>query len=170
VQTFFFETTAPPSADELALLAASGVKYIRHECAPLLATACSQCSHKPASTPSTRSAADTVCLCSFNWVTVEQEPNVYDWSYHDALVLACDSVGIRLLSTIANEENGGRNGHELGVRQQNHGLAGCNGGCDTWTNTSIAAYARFAAAAVARYAGRGFVWELDDEPLMFWRP
>ena len=136
VQTFFYESTGPPSSAELALLASSGVKFIRHD---------------------------------FNWVTAEQEPGVYDWSYHDDLVDACESVGIRLFSTIANEENGGRNGHEFGVRQQNYGLQGCNGGCNTWTPESIQAYARFAAAVVRRYAGRGFLFELDDEPLMFWK-
>jgi hypothetical protein len=135
VQTFFYESTAPPNPTELALLAASGVKFIRHD---------------------------------FNWVTAEQEPGVYDWTYHDQLVEQIESVGIRLFSTIANEENGGRNGHEMGVRQQAYGLHGCNGGCNTFTPTSVAAYARFAAAVVKRYAGKGFLWQLDDEPLMFW--
>ena len=142
VQTMFWETSAPPSAAMMQSLADSGAKYIRHDIV---------------------------------WVTVEQEPGVYNWRYHDQLVAACEAAGIRLFSTISNEENGGQSlmenctGSCGGVRQQNYGLAGCNGGCNSYTAESMAAYARFAAAAVNRYKGRGFLWELDDEPLMFWK-
>jgi hypothetical protein len=142
VQTMFYETSAPPSAQMLQSLADSGVKYIRHDIV---------------------------------WVTVEQEESIYNWRYHDELVAAVDAVGIRLFSTVSNEENGGRTlmenctGSCGGVRQQNYGLAGCNGGCNSYTAESSAAYGRFVAAAVKRYKGRGFIWELDDEPLMFWK-
>lgn len=95
------------------------------------------------------------------WAATEKARGEYDFSAYDRLVAALEKHGLRALFILDY-------GHPLyaepGDKQPFTSRAG--------TDEFRAAYARWAAAAVARYAGKGFVFELWNEPNHegFWKP
>ena len=85
----------------------------------------------------------------FIWEAVERDRGVFDFSRYDAFVEACAARGLRIIGCIAF-------GHRLypPVREPE----------------GRRAWAAFAAALAARYAGRDILWELWNEPNVctFW--
>lgn len=90
----------------------------------------------------------------FDWAAIEKERGAYDFSAYDRLLDALDRHGLRALLI----------------------LDYCNPHYDDnqspHTDDGRAGFARWAAAAAARYKGRGVVWEMYNEPNISpqWRP
>lgn len=87
------------------------------------------------------------------WHTIEREiPGRYDFSAYDRLVEATAAQNIRIVFILdyGNDLYGGGNAHHF--------------------DAGRAAFARFAAAAVRHYRGRGIIWEIWNEPNLekFW--
>jgi beta-glucosidase/6-phospho-beta-glucosidase/beta-galactosidase len=82
----------------------------------------------------------------FAWSAVEREKGVYDFKAYDELTEALAKRGIRALYIL--DYGNGLYESEQSVR----------------TEDGRQAFARFAAAAAARYRGRGILWELWNEP------
>lgn len=89
----------------------------------------------------------------FTWSAVEREKGVYDFRAYDELTEALAKRGIRALYILDY-------GNSLYESEQS-----------VRTEDGRQAFARFAAAAAARYRGRGILWELWNEPnISFWKP
>lgn len=88
------------------------------------------------------------------WERTERTPGVYEFEPYDRLVASLERYRIRALFILC-----------YGNRLYDGGLA-------PHTETGRAAFARWAAAAVARYRGRGYLWEIWNEPnhRSFWKP
>ncbi len=88
------------------------------------------------------------------WNTIEYEPGRYNFSEYDALVAALTPRDIRLIFVL-----------DYGNPLYDDGFA-------PHSPTGRAAFARFAAAAVRRYRGKGIIWEIWNEPNLdhFWSP
>lgn len=104
----------------------------------------------------------------FGWASTEHERGQYDWSAYDELTTNLDKRGIRALyildySNLLYEEavamKDRRTGKEIkATAAPQH-------------PESVAAYARWAAAAVEHLRGRGIIWEIWNEPnIHFWKP
>ena len=81
------------------------------------------------------------------WHTIEREiPGRYDFSEYDRLVEVMTARNIRIVFILdyGNDLYGGGNAHHF--------------------DAGRAAFARFAAAAVRRYRGKGIIWEIWNEP------
>jgi hypothetical protein len=87
------------------------------------------------------------------WSQVEEAPGVYRFEPYDALVQSLQEHGMGAVLVLAY-------GNDL------------YGGGPPRTPEARRAYARFAAAAAARYSGRGVLWQIWNEPnlLQFWGP
>ncbi len=88
------------------------------------------------------------------WSGIEKSPGNYDFSQYDLLVQSMRQRGIRILFIL-----------DYGNPLYDSGLA-------PHTDAGRAAYAAFAAAAAARYAGKDILWEIWNEPNLdqFWKP
>jgi hypothetical protein len=88
------------------------------------------------------------------WNMVETEPGRYDFSRFDPFLDALQRHRLRPLLIL------------------DYGNPLYDGGRSPRTPEARAAFARFAAAAATRYAGRGIVWEIWNEPNLpgFWTP
>ncbi|MDR3709857.1 MAG: cellulase family glycosylhydrolase [Capsulimonadaceae bacterium] len=88
------------------------------------------------------------------WENVERTTGVYDFSAFDGLVKELDSCNLRGLFIL------------------DYGNPNYDGGLSPFTDAGRAAFAKFAAAATARYANKGIVWEIWNEPNAgdFWKP
>lgn len=85
------------------------------------------------------------------WEDVEKQPGFYEFGYYDALIEGCSKRGIRMICIL-----------------------------DAWNmaNSSVRtengrkAFANFVEAAARRYAGKGILWEIWNEPNHpdFWNP
>lgn len=91
------------------------------------------------------------------WAPTEIEPGVYDWSDTDRLVDTAEAAGLRWIAVLYGNPN-----EELHERDATGGIQ---------TEEGRAGFAAFCAAAAARYAGRGVIWEIWNEPntQTFWR-
>ncbi|MCZ7637866.1 MAG: beta-galactosidase [Verrucomicrobia bacterium] len=78
----------------------------------------------------------------FSWRRIERQPGEYHWQPYDQLVDACHARGIQLLGCLA-------------YAPPFH---------DPRTAPGVEAYAKFAAAAALRYAGRVDHWQIWNEP------
>jgi hypothetical protein len=91
-----------------------------------------------------------------DWSRVERTKGEYDFmeSGYDALTLGCEKLGIRVLYIL--DYSNKLYESDRSVRTE----AGCE------------AFADFAAAAAKRYAGKGVLWEIWNEPNIkqFWTP
>jgi len=89
-----------------------------------------------------------------SWSRTEKTPGEYDFAAYDRLVAALEPRGLRALFIL------------------DYGHPSYDGGRAPCTETSRTAFARWAAAAVSRYRGRGYLWEIWNEPNLkqFWRP
>ena len=89
----------------------------------------------------------------FAWQSVEREPGRYDFAPYDQLTAALARRGVRALYIL--DYSHPRYEAAQSVR----------------TAEGRQAFARFAAAAAARYRGQGVIWELWNEPnIGFWQP
>ena len=87
------------------------------------------------------------------WNEVEQQKGVYDFAKYDLLIDALGKRGIGALNILCY-------GNPLYEAEKS-----------VRTEAGREAFARFAAAAAKRYAGRGIIWELWNEPdIFFWQP
>jgi len=90
----------------------------------------------------------------FVWERIERKKGQYDWSPYDRLLAAGEPHGMRFLFILDY-------GNKLYETQRS-----------VRTAAGRAAMARWAAAAVKRYKGRGILWEMWNEPNIagFWKP
>ena len=90
----------------------------------------------------------------FGWQAVERERGQYTFDAYDALTSACLARGIRPLYILDYSNR---------LYEQDRSVQ---------TEEGRQAFAAFAAAAAARYAGKGIVWEIWNEPNIkqFWVP
>jgi polysaccharide biosynthesis protein PslG len=95
----------------------------------------------------------------FIWTMVESIPGVYNFQTFDPFVESMTQRGIRVLFCL-DGNNPPDNGNPL-----------YDNGISPYTDDGRAAFARFAAAAVSHYKGKGIIWELWNEPDGgFWSP
>jgi len=89
----------------------------------------------------------------FSWVHIEKTRGVYDFSKYDELVDSLASKGIRAYFIL-----------DYGNPLYDNDMA-------PNTDEGRAAFARFAAAGAEHFKGKGVIWELWNEPnIFFWRP
>lgn len=89
----------------------------------------------------------------FVWGAIEREKGTYDFSAYDGLVADLEKAGLRayFILDYANRHY--------------------DGGLSPHSEEGRAAFAKWAAAGVKRFAGRGYVWEMWNEPnISFWKP
>lgn len=104
----------------------------------------------------------------FGWSSTERRRGEYDWSAYDELTDQLERRGLRALyildysnplyedQVVARNPITGREERTTASPQK---------------AKSVAAFARWAAAAAAHYRGRGILWEIWNEPnISFWRP
>lgn len=88
----------------------------------------------------------------FGWGGIEKQPGVYDFSPYDRLEESLRRAGARPLFIL----DYGNDLYQKGSPS---------------TPEARAAFARFAAASAAHFAGRGVIWEIWNEPnIGFWKP
>ncbi|NLF72739.1 MAG: cellulase family glycosylhydrolase [Candidatus Anammoximicrobium sp.] len=89
----------------------------------------------------------------FAWGGTERQKGQYDLDAYDRLLTALEPHGIRALFIL-----------DYSNRHYDGGLSPCS-------DEGRAAFARWAAAAVQRFRGRGILWEMYNEPnIGFWKP
>jgi hypothetical protein len=104
----------------------------------------------------------------FTWEAIERRRGEYDWSGYDELTRNLEQRGLRALYILDYSNRL----YEDMVQTTNP----ITGRPEETTASprkpeSVEAFARWAGAAAARYAGRGVVWEIWNEPnIFFWRP
>ncbi len=88
------------------------------------------------------------------WEATERDKGVYDFSAYDRLAVALGKFHIRALFIL-----------DYGNRLYDEGLP-------PHTDAGRAAFSKWAAAAVKHFAGKGYIWELWNEPNIdqFWKP
>jgi len=89
----------------------------------------------------------------FAWGGTEREKGRYDFAPYDRLVAALEAHGIRALFIL-----------DYSNRLYDNDLSPCS-------EEGRAGFARWAAAAAVHFQGRGILWEMYNEPnIFFWRP
>ncbi|MGB2822241.1 MAG: hypothetical protein WBF17_14750, partial [Phycisphaerae bacterium] len=90
----------------------------------------------------------------FVWERIERKKGQYDWSPYDRLLAAGEPYGMRFLFILDYSNK---------LYETDRSVRTAEG---------RAAMARWAAAAVERYKGRGILWEMWNEPniAVFWKP
>lgn len=102
------------------------------------------------------------------WAGIERQRGQYDWSAYDELTANLEARGLKALYILDYSNPL----YEEKVTARNP-VTG-----ETHTDTaspqhpeSVAAFARWAGAAAARYRGRAVIWEIWNEPnITFWKP
>lgn len=104
----------------------------------------------------------------FGWAATERRKGEYDWSEYDELTANLDKRGIRALyildysNPLYEEVVVSRNP----INGQEHRDTGSPQHAE-----SVAAFARWAAAAALHFKGRHIIWEIWNEPnISFWKP
>lgn len=94
-----------------------------------------------------------VIRMDFAWGRTERKKGEYDFSAYDRLMAALEKHRMRALFIL-----------DYGNPLYDEGLA-------PYSETGRQAFARWAAAAVERFQGRGVLWEMYNEPnIRFWKP
>jgi hypothetical protein len=104
----------------------------------------------------------------FGWAGTERRPGEYDWSAYEALTSALERRQLRaiyildysnpLYETTVVSKNPITGREQRATASPQHA-------------ESVAAFARWAAAAAAHFKGRPIVWEIWNEPnIFFWQP
>lgn len=90
----------------------------------------------------------------FFWAGIEKQKGVYDFSAFDHLMADLDRLGLRAYFIL------------------DYGNPLYDGGQSPHTDEGRTAFCAFVKAAMQRFAGRGIVWEMWNEPNhgMFWKP
>ncbi|MGI6418377.1 MAG: cellulase family glycosylhydrolase [Thermoguttaceae bacterium] len=104
----------------------------------------------------------------FGWESIERQQGQYDWSAYDELTANLEKRGLRALyildysnrlyekTVTLKDRRSGKEFQAIGAPQHPE---------------SVAAFARWAAAAVRHYHGRQIIWEVWNEPnISFWKP
>jgi hypothetical protein len=88
------------------------------------------------------------------WEVIEKEKGVYDFSAYDRLVSELDKHGLQALFILV------------------YGNPLYDGNLSPRTDETRKAFARWATTAAQRYRGKGFLWEIWNEPNndRFWKP
>ncbi len=105
----------------------------------------------------------------FGWQGIERKEGEYDWSDYDALAGALATRGLRAVyildysNPLYEETVSAKN--PINGRPEERVTA------SPQHPASVAAYARWAAAAAKHFQGRRIIWEIWNEPnIFFWRP
>jgi len=104
----------------------------------------------------------------FVWSEIEQQQGVYDWSAYDELTANLDRRGLRAYyildySNPRYEEMAAAKDPISGAEQKAE--------ASPQHPESVAAFARWAAAAAKHFQGRHVIWEIWNEPnISFWKP
>src|SRR5215204_5505757 len=90
----------------------------------------------------------------FSWRHTENEKGVYDFDPYDRLLKALDEHHIRALLIL-----------DYNNPHYDQGMSPCS-------DQGRKAFAKWAAAGAKRFAGRGVIWEMYNEPNIspFWKP
>ncbi len=108
---------------------------------------------KPGEMEMLKGAGFRVIRMDFAWSRTEREKGVYDFSAYDRLMAALEKHGMRALFIL------------------DYGNPHYDGGLAPHSEEGRQAFARWAAAAVERFQGRGVLWEMYNEPnIRFWKP
>jgi hypothetical protein len=108
---------------------------------------------KPGEMEMLAAAGFSVVRMDLSWAATERKKGEFDFSPWARLLEACDQYKIRALfifdySNPLYDEN-----------------------LSPHSDEAVAAFARWATAAVKQFAGRGIIWEIYNEPnISFWRP
>ncbi len=95
----------------------------------------------------------SIVRMDFNWGAIERRKGDYDFSGYDKLVEGLSRRGVRLLFIL------------------DYSNPLYDGGLSPHTQEGRVAFAKYAAAAAAHYAGKGILWEIWNEPnISFWKP
>src|SRR5262245_50591997 len=88
------------------------------------------------------------------WVDTEREKDRYDFSAYDRFVKALDEHGLKAVFIL------------------DYANPLYDGGLSPHTDEGRQAFARWAVAAIQRYSGKGYLWEIWNEPngKVFWFP
>ena len=89
----------------------------------------------------------------FMWEGIEHEKGSYDFAAYDGLAADLEAAGLKayFILDYANRHY--------------------DGGFSPRTDEGRAAFAKWAAASVKHFAGRGYIWEMWNEPnIQFWKP
>lgn len=109
-----------------------------------------------------------VVRMDLGWAGIERQPGRYDWSAYDELTANLEKRGLRPLyildySNPLYEETVVSRNPVTGREQRDT--------ASPQHPESVAAFARWAAAAAERYRGRRVIWEIWNEPnISFWKP
>ncbi len=109
-----------------------------------------------------------VVRMDFSWAATERQKGDYDWSAYDDLTAALEKRGLRAVY-ILDYSNGLYEGTVTSenpvTRRPQQDVA------SPQHRDSVAAFARWAAAAARHFRGRRVLWEVWNEPnLTFWKP
>ena len=108
---------------------------------------------KPGEMKMLADAGFTWVRMDFGWGGTERKKGEYDFAAYDRLMAALDEVHIRPVFILD---------------YSNHSY---DDDLSPHTDEGRAAFARWAAAAVEHFKGRGVIWEMYNEPnIQFWRP
>ena len=89
----------------------------------------------------------------FGWDGTEREKGKYDFGAYDRLMSALDKHHVRAMFIL-----------DYSNQNYDHGLSPCS-------EEGRRAMARWAAAAARHFRGRGILWEMYNEPnIFFWKP
>jgi len=105
----------------------------------------------------------------FGWEGIERKKGEYDWSAYEELTANLEKRGLRAVYILDYShplyEAGVSSRNALNPAQDQRGTA------SPQHPESIAAYARWAAAAAKHFHGRHVIWEIWNEPNgFFWKP
>lgn len=116
------------------------------------------------------SAGVSVIRKSLLWSTIETATGVYSWTNTDTLVSEIESAG-----AVPYLELDFNNQLYYSSSEATYASSLSSGSRDklaVLTQANITAFTNFALAALARYNGRGIIWEIWNEPnnSQFWKP
>lgn len=104
----------------------------------------------------------------FAWEGTEREPGKYDWSAYDELTANLEKRGLRALYILDYSNRLYEKQVTLKDRRTGKEFQAI---AAPQNPESVAAFARWAAAAVKHYRGRQIIWEVWNEPnIHFWKP
>jgi hypothetical protein len=104
----------------------------------------------------------------FGWGGIERKKGEYDWSGYDELLLNLERRGLRAMFILDYSNPL----YEEAIESRNPVFGGTHKTTASPQHPeSVAAFARWAAAAVKHFEGRRVVWEIWNEPnIHFWAP
>ena len=104
----------------------------------------------------------------FSWAGIERKKGEYDWSAYDELTANLEQRNLRPLYIL--DYSNGLYEDEVSSRDPISGKER-RGTASPQRPESVAAFARWAAAAVKHFQGHRIIWEIWNEPnINFWKP